>query len=226
MKERASSKHYVNALNLEENIENYDGNDDDGKNDDDDDDDGEDDEDVRNDDVNNEDGQEEDGVNDDGGQDDDENGQDEDEDDEEGQNHQYRRFYRSTNKFVKPWPFGKHLNENGDDLSQQFYNYFENFCFKCGHDSHVAKYCRTYREYGNIHDLCQICMQGLHKNCLSRRYDLRNESNEQENESDNSYVKEMLDKLINEEVERRMRENTRPILYYGITPPPPDQSQF
>ena len=75
--------------------------------------------------------------------------------------------------FVKPWPMGKeYLSKNGNTLRKEFEDHFRDVCHRCGHSSHTADNCRTYTDRTTYLTLCEICRQGLHDCCKSRRPDL------------------------------------------------------
>jgi hypothetical protein len=86
--------------------------------------------------------------------------------------------YKKTKKayFVRPWPENTpYLSKNGNCLSKEIEKHFADFCHKCGHSSHNASQCLTYKDKGTILTLCGTCRQGFHDTCRSRRADLQNE---------------------------------------------------
>jgi hypothetical protein len=75
--------------------------------------------------------------------------------------------------FIAPWPVGKeYLSKNGNNLRKEFEDYFWDVCHRCGHSSHTADRCKTYPDKSTVLTLCEICRQGLHDCCKSRRPDL------------------------------------------------------
>jgi hypothetical protein len=86
--------------------------------------------------------------------------------------------YKKSKKayFVRPWPENTpYLSKNGNCLSKEIEKHFADFCHKCGHSSHNASQCLTYKDKGTILTLCGTCRQGFHDTCRSRRADLQNE---------------------------------------------------
>ena len=75
-----------------------------------------------------------------------------------------------VNNFVKPWdtniPY--HNTKSANGLSKQINDHFRSFCWKCGHKSHRAKDCKIYTG-PIVMDLCNICHQGFHDKCRSKR---------------------------------------------------------
>jgi hypothetical protein len=74
--------------------------------------------------------------------------------------------------FVSPWPIAKpykYTNAEGTFLTDDFKNWFQSNCYKCGlHSSHIASQCRTYPDRDLNFNLCTICRQGLHSHCKNR----------------------------------------------------------
>jgi len=75
--------------------------------------------------------------------------------------------------FVRPWPSGKsYLSKSGNKLTREMEAHFENHCHKCGHGSHNADQCLTYKDRAAILTLCSVCSQGFHDVCKSKRGDI------------------------------------------------------
>ena len=76
--------------------------------------------------------------------------------------------------FVVPWdnrtPYLDPTTFNG--LTDKINEHFRGFCLRCGHNSHIGKNCRIYPSQGVVMELCYVCKQGFHKNCVSKRRDL------------------------------------------------------
>jgi hypothetical protein len=81
--------------------------------------------------------------------------------------------------FVKPWPQDKkYMSKNGNQLSKECNEWFQGFCFKCGHSSHSYDKCKTYPETTTFLSLCSKCYQGFHEQCR-RRYIRESEVHDQ-----------------------------------------------
>ncbi len=118
--------------------------------------------------------------------------------------------YKKSKKayFVRPWPENTpYLSKNGNCLSKEIEKHFANHCHKCGHSSHNASQCLTYKDKGTILTLCVVCRQGFHDTCRSRRPDLQN------------------DKVINE-VKKLVKKNVAAPTYVfpQYTVPPPNMT--
>jgi hypothetical protein len=114
---------------------------------------------------------------DDDHQDDYEEDADEDDNDDGYDNDNYQGDdYRP--RFVKPWPQGKKYRARNGRFRSEFETHFAGFCHRCGHSSHFAANCRIYRDFCDV--LCEVCRQGCHTICRSRRTDLqrKNQGNE------------------------------------------------
>jgi len=73
-------------------------------------------------------------------------------------------------RFVNPWPKDKvYLNQSGNKLTKEFEAYFSGHCHKCGHSSHNADQCLTYPNKTTVLTLCELCRQGMHDICKSKR---------------------------------------------------------
>ena len=84
--------------------------------------------------------------------------------------------YNTRNRFVARWPEGKPY-KTGSSLSQEFNRHFDNACFRCGYSGHLSSACRTYPERQPIMLLCNVCRQGLHEKCRSKRYNVQDGKN-------------------------------------------------
>ena len=73
---------------------------------------------------------------------------------------------------MEPYPDKAYLNKSGNSLSQEFEQHFKDHCYKCGHISHRGEDCRIYKSDTAILSLCEVCRQGLHNECKSKRPDL------------------------------------------------------
>jgi hypothetical protein len=61
--------------------------------------------------------------------------------------------YKKTKKayFVRSWPENTpYLSKNGNCLSKEIEKHFADFCHKCGHSSHNAAQCLTYKDKGQF----------------------------------------------------------------------------
>ena len=89
----------------------------------------------------------------------------------EDKNTRGRSKSRSRFFFVEQWPKGKrYLNKSGSALTAECDAWFNNFCFKCGHNSHSAEKCKTYQDAQTVLTLCETCMMGFHTKCKNYRY--------------------------------------------------------
>ena len=80
---------------------------------------------------------------------------------------------RGNRQFVKPWnPNIPHTSKSGNQLTKDFEEWMKGFCHRCGYGNHAAKDCRTYPSRTTVLTLCQVCNQGLHVDCLSKRKDI------------------------------------------------------
>jgi len=119
---------------------------------------------------------------DDGDQDDDPDGQYDDDDeskqgeDSDGSGEDSDQDSEETvrrSPFVKPWPRDRRYKSRRGAFKDDFMSHFSGYCNRCGHNSHQSPYCWIYRVDCDV--LCQICLQGLHMECKSRRRDIQQE---------------------------------------------------
>jgi hypothetical protein len=66
--------------------------------------------------------------------------------------------------FVEPNP-----NHKGNRVSKAFEAHFLSDCFRCGDSSHKSSDCRLYPERTAVVTVCNVCGQGLHDVCRSKR---------------------------------------------------------
>jgi hypothetical protein len=86
-------------------------------------------------------------------------------------NNQNGKNWQGTPKtyFLEPWPKNKtYRNASGNKLSPEVESYFQGHCYKCGHNSHRARECRTYPERVSVLSICTKCGCGFHTVCKRR----------------------------------------------------------
>ena len=78
----------------------------------------------------------------------------------------------STEMWVQPFEGEIFTDGSKRNLNPALMKRYDNYCYKCGHCSHISINCKVYKDQPLAWTPCTRCRQGFHTRCLNVRKDL------------------------------------------------------